>query len=134
MEELNNCNQVDKSLSFVVLGNKSDLAQESKDCPCELIIKRWCEKQNQDFGSGMAKPHHGHTWRRVGMGMCQRRPWGPHAPPLLRDNHICGGSEERAQIRPCHAHAHTNLARASAKHIFAYLRDLGSWALARKEN
>ena len=50
MEELNNCNQVDKSLSFVVLGNKSDLAQESKDCPCELIIKRWCEKQNQDFG------------------------------------------------------------------------------------
>ena len=49
MEELNTQNQIEKSLSFVVLGNKADLTE---DCgsPCELTIKNWCEKQSEDYG------------------------------------------------------------------------------------
>ena len=65
MEELNAQHQVDKSLSFVVLGNKADLG-DGQDCPCDTLIMRWCEKQRQDYG---VKILYFRTSAKTGMGI-----------------------------------------------------------------
>ena len=65
MQELNTQNQIEKSLSFVVLGNKADLAEDC-GCPRELTIKKWCEKQSEDFG---VKVQYYRTSAKTGLGV-----------------------------------------------------------------
>ena len=44
MEELNNSSKISEKLSFIILGNKADLA-ETKNCPCDAYIHKWCQQQ-----------------------------------------------------------------------------------------
>ena len=48
IEELNNSSEINEKLSFVLLGNKADLA-ESENTTCDDLIREWCKKQLLDY-------------------------------------------------------------------------------------
>jgi len=51
LEELSNANICsDEQMSFILIGNKSDVNGDPKYCPCERILKEWCEQQQLQHG------------------------------------------------------------------------------------
>ena len=42
MKELSNSNEINEKLSFIILGNKADLAV-TENCPCDVYIRKWCK-------------------------------------------------------------------------------------------